>query len=216
VRGKPGISPGQLALVRVLRFAENLTDRQAADAVRGRIDWKYALSLELTDPGFDHTVLTGFRQRLINHGLEEKVLDLLLARLTELGMVKAEGRQRTDSTHVLAAVRAVNRLEFLAETLRAALEALSAAARAGWPTTSMPNGCNGMAPEPTLIGFPRAEDKRTTMAVQVGADGFELLEATHAGHAPAWLREVPAVAVLRRVWIRQYHRTITDGTQEVT
>ena len=73
-----------------------------------------------------------------------------------------------------------------------------------------------MAPEPTLIGFPRAEDKRTTMAVQVGADGFELLEATHAGHAPAWLREVPAVAVLRRVWITQYHRTITDGTQEVT
>jgi transposase len=108
-RGKPGISPGQLALVTVLQFAENLTDRQAADAVRGRIDWKYALGLELTDPGFDHTVLTGFRQRLINHGLEEKVLDLLLARLAELGMVKAGGRQRTDSTHVLSAVRSVNR-----------------------------------------------------------------------------------------------------------
>jgi transposase len=115
VRGKPGISPGQLALVTVLQFVENLTDRQAADAVRGRIDWKYALSLELTDPGFDHTVLTGFRQRLIDHGLEEKVLDLLLARLAELGMVKAGGRQRTDSTHVLAAVRAINRLEFLTE-----------------------------------------------------------------------------------------------------
>jgi transposase len=65
-RGKPGISPGQLALVTVLQFAENLTDRQAADAVRGRIDWKYTLGLELTDPGFDHTVLTGFRQRLID------------------------------------------------------------------------------------------------------------------------------------------------------
>ena len=61
VRGRPGISPGQLALVTVLQFAENLTDRQAADAVRARIDWKYALGLELTDPGFDHTVLTGFR-----------------------------------------------------------------------------------------------------------------------------------------------------------
>jgi hypothetical protein len=56
------------------------------------------------------------------------VLDLLLTRLAELGVVKAGGRQRTDSTHVLAAVRAVNRLEFLTETLRAALEALSAAA----------------------------------------------------------------------------------------
>lgn len=109
-------------------FAENLTDRQAADAVRGRIDWKYALGLELTDRGFDHTVLTGFRQRLIDHGLEERVLDLLLARLTELGVVESGGRQRTDSTHVLAAVRSVNRLEFLTETLRAALEALAAAA----------------------------------------------------------------------------------------
>ncbi|MGH4009451.1 MAG: transposase [Pseudonocardiaceae bacterium] len=128
VRGKPGISPGQLALVTVLQFAENLTDRQTADAVRGRIDWKYALGLDLTDPGFDHTVLTGFRQRLIDHGLEEKVLDLLLSRLGELGVVKTGGRQRTDSTHVLAAVRSVNRLEFLAETLRAALEALAAAA----------------------------------------------------------------------------------------
>jgi transposase len=96
VRGKPGISPGQLALVTVLQFAENLTDRQAADAVGGRIDWKYALGLELSDPGFDHTVLTGFRQRLIDHGLDERVLDLLLARLAELGVVKAGGRQRTD------------------------------------------------------------------------------------------------------------------------
>src|SRR5262245_46752707 len=121
--GRPGISPGQLALVTVLQFAENLTDRQAADAVRARIDWKYALGLELTDPGFDHTVLTGFRQRLLDHGLEEKILDLLLARLSERGLVKpvADGRQRTDSTHVLAAVRSANRLEFLAETLRAAL-----------------------------------------------------------------------------------------------
>jgi transposase len=71
IRGKPGISPGQLALVTVGQFVENLTDRQAADAVRGRIDGKYCLGLELTDPGFDHTVLTGFRQRLIDHGLEE-------------------------------------------------------------------------------------------------------------------------------------------------
>src|SRR5687767_3211705 len=117
VRGRPGISPGQLALVTVLQFAENLTDRQAADAVRARIDWKYALGLELSDAGFDHTVLTGFRQRLIEHGLEETLLDVLLARLCERGLLRAGGRQRTDSTHVVAAVRSANRLEFLAETL---------------------------------------------------------------------------------------------------
>src|SRR5918998_4982314 len=154
VAGKPGISPGQLALVTVLQFVENLTDRQAADAVRGRIDWKYALGLELTDPGFDHTVLTGFRQRLIDQGLEEKVLDLLLVRLAELGMVKPGGRQRTDSTHVLAAVRSVNRLEFLAETLRAALEALSAAAPDWLANPIDAEWGQRYGAGPTLIGFP--------------------------------------------------------------
>ena len=215
VRGKPGISPGQLALVTVLQFVENLTDRQAADAVRGRIDWKYALSLELTDPGFDHTVLTGFRQRLIDHGLEEKVLDLLLARLAELGMVKAGGRQRTDSTHVLAAVRAVNRLEFLTETLRAALEALSAAAPDWLATHIDAEWVHRYGARADSYRLPQGQDKRTTMAMQVGADGFDLLDAIHADHAPAWLREVPSVVVLRTVWITQYHRTITDGRQEV-
>jgi transposase len=216
VRGKPGISPAQLALITVLQFAENLTDRQAADAVRGRIDWKYALGLELTDPGFDHTVLTGFRQRLIDHGLEEKVLDLLLARLTELGVVKAGGRQRTDSTHVLAAVRAVNRLEFLAETLRAALEALSVAAPDWLAAHIDAEWVQRYGARADSYRLPQGEDKRTKLAVQVGMDGFDLLEAVHADHAPAWLREVAAVVVLQTVWITQYHRTVTDGRQEVT
>lgn len=131
VRGRPGISPGQLALVSVLQFAENLTDRQVAHAVRARIDVKYLLGLELTDPGFDFTVLTGFRQRLLDHGLEERLLDVLLERLAGEGLVSAGGRQRTDSTHVLAAVRRLNRLEFVGETLRGGLEALAAAAP-GW------------------------------------------------------------------------------------
>jgi transposase len=216
VRGKPGISPAQLALITVLQFAENLTDRQAADAVRGRIDWKYALGLELTDPGFDHTVLIGFRQRLIDHGLEEKVLDLLLARLTELGVVKAGGRQRTDSTHVLAAVRAVNRLEFLAETLRAALEALSVAAPDWLAAHIDAEWVQRYGARADSYRLPQGEDKRTKLAVQVGMDGFDLLEAVHADHAPAWLREVAAVVVLQTVWITQYHRTVTDGRQEVT
>src|SRR5919197_2674879 len=64
-RGRPAVSPARLALVLVLQFAEGLTDRQAADAVRGRIDWKYALGLDLCDPGFDASVLTEFRARLL-------------------------------------------------------------------------------------------------------------------------------------------------------
>jgi len=84
-RGRPGWSPGRLALVTVLQMAEDLTDRQAAEAVRERLSWQYALGLELDDPGFDHTVLSEFRSRVVEHGLEERVLDLLLARLAEEG-----------------------------------------------------------------------------------------------------------------------------------
>jgi len=65
-RGQPAESPWHLALATVFQFAEGLSDREAADAVRSRIDWKYALSLELTDPGFDHTVLSEFRSRLLS------------------------------------------------------------------------------------------------------------------------------------------------------
>jgi transposase len=63
--GQPAQPPWRLALVTLLQFAEGLSDRQAANAVRGRIDWKYVLRLELTDPGFDASVLSEFRTRLI-------------------------------------------------------------------------------------------------------------------------------------------------------
>ncbi|WP_456302978.1 transposase, partial [Streptomyces mirabilis] len=109
-RGRPAISPGALALVSVLQYAEGLSDRQAADQVRARMDWKFLLALELDDPGFDFTVLGDFRSRLIMHGLEERVLEAMLARLSEAGLLRAGGRQRTDSTHVLAAVRTLNRM----------------------------------------------------------------------------------------------------------
>src|SRR5271170_2640432 len=111
-RGRPAVSPGALAVVSVLQYAEGLSDRQAADQVRARIDWKFLLGLELDDPGFDFTVLGDFRSRLIGHGLEERVLEAVLARLSGAGLLRAGGRQRTDSTHVLAAVRTLNRMEF--------------------------------------------------------------------------------------------------------
>src|SRR5215210_2343826 len=110
-RGQPAEAPARLALILVMQFAENLTDRQAADAVRGRIDWKYALGLELTDAGFDHSVLSGFRTRLIEGQAEQRLLTVMLDLLQQRGLLQARGRQRTDSTHVLAAIRTMNRLE---------------------------------------------------------------------------------------------------------
>ena len=128
VWGQPGLPPWRLALVTIMQFRENLADRQAAEAVRARIDWKYLLSLELTDPGFDFSVLSEFRDRLLAGSAEELLLEKLLERCRVLGLLTAGGQQRTDSTHVLAAVRVLNRLELVAETLRAALNAVATVA----------------------------------------------------------------------------------------
>lgn len=127
-RGQPAFAPWRLALITIMQFLENLSDRQTADAVRSRIDWKYALSLELTDSGFDYSVLSGFRERLITNEQQSLLFDRVIELLRAKNLLKARGKQRTDSTHVLASIRVMNRLELVAETLRAALNELTAAA----------------------------------------------------------------------------------------
>jgi len=130
-RGRPGWPPSRLAVVTVLQRAENLSDRMAAEAVRTRLDWKYLLGLPLEDPGFDHSVLPEFRAKVASAGLEQVPLDALLERLSADGLVQAGGKQRTDSTHVVAAVAELNQLDLAGESVRAAVEAL-AAAHPGW------------------------------------------------------------------------------------
>jgi len=209
-QGRPAASPGGLALVSVLQYAEGLSDRQAADQVRARMDWKFLLGLELDDPGFDFTVLGDFRDRLIRHGMEEKVLEAVLARLSGAGLLRAGGRQRTDSTHVLAAVRTLNRMEFVGETLRAALEALAAAAP-GWLAPLIgPEWADRYGARIDSYRFPKGEDARARWLGQVGRDGFTLLDAVTAPGAPGWLGQVPAVVTLRRAWDQQYRR---DGEE---
>lgn len=115
-------------LATILQFAEGLSDRQAAEAVRSRIDWKYVLRLELTDPGVDASVLCEFRCRLIQGEAEYLLFDTLLNWCRDRQLVKAGGRQRTDSTHILAAVRALNRMELVGETMCHALNHLAVAA----------------------------------------------------------------------------------------
>lgn len=215
VRGAPGISPAQLAMVTVLQFTENLTDRQAADAVRGRLDWKYCLGLALTDEGFDFSVLSEFRSRLAGAGLERAVFELLLERLKAAGLVKPGGRARTDSTHVLGRIRDLNRLELAGETLRAALEALAAAAP-GW-LAGVIDASWQQAYGQRIAGarLPAAESARAQLAVRYGTDGYRLLEAVCAPSAPHWLRELSAVQVLRQVWVQQYYRVIDEHGEKV-
>jgi transposase len=205
--GQPGLPPWRLALVTIMQFRENLADRQAAEAVRARIDWKYLLGLELTDPGFDFSVLSEFRDRLLAGSAAELLLDKLLERRRALGLLKTRGQQRTDSTHVLAAIRVMNRLELVAETLRAALNALA---------TVAPDWLQALAPlawyersskriEDTRL--PQSTASRDAYAQTVGEDGFHLLEALDAPETPAGLRELPVIATLRQTWQRHYERS---------
>jgi transposase len=202
--GQPAEAPARLALATVLQFVEGLSDRQAADAVRGRIDWKYALGLELADPGFDHTVFSEFRSRLVAGQAEQLLLDTLLDRARELGLLQKRGRQRTDSTHVLAAVRVLNRLERVGETLRATLNALA---------TVAPEWLQAWAPAEWYARYgervenyylPKSDQARLALAAVIGADGQILLAALERATEHSWLREVPAVKMLRRVWAEQY------------
>ena len=203
--GQPAYAPWRLALVTLMQFREGLSDRQAADAVRGRIDWKYLLALDLADAGFDHSVLCGFRGRLLDGNAAERLLDTT----REGGLLKARGRQRTDSTHVLAAVRDLNRLELLGETLRAALNALAVTAP-GWLRAVAPPEWHGRYDRRVEdMRLPDAGPKRDAYAVQVGSDGFQLLAALDGPEASKNLRHLPEVGVLRRVWARHFERDTT-------
>src|SRR5712692_1131197 len=186
-RGQPAAAPWRLALVSVLQYAEGLSDRQAADAVRSRLDWKYALSLELTDPGFDASVLSEFRTRLVAGRAEYQLLDAMLARFQAAGLLKARGRQRTDSTHVLAAIRALDRLETVGETVRHALNTLAVVAPAWLQPHLDPAWLERYGPRFELYRLPKAPAGRTALAEQIGADGFRLLAAVAAPDAPDWL-----------------------------
>lgn len=203
-RGQPAAAPWRLALVTVFQFQEGLSDRQAADAVRGRIDWKYALGLDLTDPGFDASVLSEFRSRLVEHQASERLLDVLLEQFKARGWISARGKQRTDSTHVLGAVRLLNRLELVGETLRAALEDVATVAPQ-WLTSWVPQPWFERSSRRIEQGrLPKGERERQQYAEQIGADGALLLARVQQDDAPAVVRDLPAVQELGIVWQQQY------------
>ena len=202
--GQSAIPPWRLALVTVMQFRENLSDRQAAEAVRSRIDWKYLLRLELTDTGFNYSILSEFRGRLLAGNVEHLLLDKLLERCQELGLVKAGGKQRTDSTRVLGAIRSLNRLEVVGETLRAALNDLAVLA---------PEWLQQIAPEAWYGRYGRRiEDyrlpskpaERIAYAQQVGEDGDYLLKCLADSEIAAEGKALKTVQALEELWPYHY------------
>lgn len=209
VQGQPAEAPGRLALVALLQFMEGLTDRQAADAVRTRIDWKYLLCLELTDRGFDHTVLSEFRTRLLEHGSERRLFHAILTLAMERGWVEAGGRQRTDSTHVLGAMHVLSRIEVVAETLRHTLNVLATSAPQWLRAHTDPSWAERYADHPSDYRLPKGEAKRIALAEQIGADGMTLLTDLYSDATRLDLHALPAVEIMRQVWVQNF--MVQDG-----
>jgi transposase len=198
-------------LVTLLRFAERLSDRQAADAMRGRIDWKYVLALPLADPGFDASVLCEFRARLVAGEAEHLLFDADIEIARGGNLLRAGGRQRTDATHVLSAVRGLNRLACVLEAMRHALGALAVAAPAWLAAHARPHWVERYEPHGLGERYPRGAPKRKGLATSIGEDGHALLSAVFSDDAPDWLRQLPAIDVLRRIWIQQFYLA-ADGS----
>jgi transposase len=203
-KGQPAESPGRLALITIMQFAEGLSDRQTAEAVRARIDWKYALGLELTDPGFDFSVLSEFRTRMLQNERQAHLLDRLLDVLKQRGWLKARMRQRTDSTYVLAAIRTLNRLELVGETMRQALNALAQAEPDWLRQVAPPDWFPRYAQRFDLLRLPKKPAERQQLIETIGRDGMTLLEAVRRAPPGDGLRTLPAVELLRQMWLQQF------------
>ena len=203
--GQPAESPGRLALVTIMQYLEDLTDRQAAEAVRSRIDWKYMLGLKLDDPGFDYSVLSEFRQRLLEGKAEALLLEKVLERCEALDLLKGKKKQRTDSTHVIASVRALSLLELVGETMRRVLDEAAQVAPDWLRAKMKPDWVKRYARRFDSYSLPTSKARREELAVAIGEDGFYLLQAIYSETSPQVLNTSPKVEILRRIWIQQFY-----------
>jgi len=205
-RGRPAEAPWRLALVTVLQAVEGLTDRQAAACLYTRLDWLYALALPLDDPGFDYSILSDFRQRLLSAQAEDLILEPILQLCRERGWLKARGKQRTDATAVLARVRALSSLESVGESMRAALNAVAAQEPQWLQAHLNPEWFDRYVHRFELARFPKAETQRQLLRQQVGEDVAHLLACLQEVQTPQWLRSLPEVRLLRQVFAQHYEQ----------
>ncbi|MGH2478755.1 MAG: IS1182 family transposase [Ktedonobacteraceae bacterium] len=207
-RGRGALAPWRLAMVVVLQAVENLSDAQAAEMVRGRLDWKYALSFPLDDTGFDASILTDFRQRLVEHEAQELLLEPILRLCVERGWIVPKGKQRVDSTMVLSQARRLSSLESVGETLRVALNAL-AEEEPDWVLSVVSEDWfDRYVHRFELQRFPKGKAAQEALVQAVGEDGWTVLEAVKQPGAPKGLAELEEVHLLKRVWEQHYERTL--------
>jgi transposase len=216
--GREALSPSMLAMVTLFQFHEKVPDREAAEMVAVRLDWKYALHLPLDYTGFDFSVLCDFRRRILEHGKEALVFEAILDRVKALGFIKKRGKARTDSIAVLGAVRALSILETVSESLRLAVRAIEGADPA-WAEETIPGSFREqygrMRPDYRL-----SQEEREAALRQTGEDGYWLLDRIDASASRTCLG-AEAVGVMRTVWGQRYDRVegkvaLRQGTVECT
>lgn len=208
--GQPAEAPWRLALVLIVQHAEGLSDREASDAVRDRITLRYLLGLEYDNPGFDYSILSRFRQRLIKADAESRLLDAIVEKCRQQGLLKERGKARTDSTRILSSVRRINRLELIGETLRTTLNRLAVVAPE-WLQEQVDNSWySRYAKRFEKEKKPRGAEKAMALAEQIGRDGIQLMTALYHPASPKYLAELPEVEMLRRCWIGQFW--LEEGT----
>jgi transposase len=200
--GKPAIQPVDLLFVLAFQALEQLGDRAAADALRLRLDWKYALHLPLEYPGFYFRVLSDFRERLLAHAASARLFEQLLSQLRTLGLLKRRGRQRTDSLAILTQVRQLTRLELVVETLRLAVRALLVA-QPSWVRVSVPPTWEELYGS-RCVAERLSDAERARLQAETGQNGQWLLERLAEPSAPTGLTTLPEVVTLRTVWTQQY------------
>lgn len=232
--GQPAVDPWRLALVTIMQYMLGMSDREAADAVSARLDWKYALGLEADSDGFDASVLCEFRTRLVEGDKITLLLDKVLEVCKADGLIKVRGQQRTDSTHIVGAVRALSRLELVQECMRHALDEITQEAPQ-WLATHVrqeaPEWAERYGAQASNMRLPRTDSKRQVLAEQIGRDGFVLmtwlhqegvLTAADGRRKQRLLWELLAVETLRQVWIQQFYCNedlktgTTTGAEEQT
>ena len=158
------------------------------------------------DTGFDFSVLSKFRERLLSGAQEQRLFEQMLAQLRQAGLLKSGGQQRTDATHIMAAVRSLNRLELVGEALRQALNALAVVAPE-WLQSWVPAEWFEQYSVPiNEYRLPSQKPEREKMALAIGKDGLTLLERVYGVQEMPWLGSLPAVETLRRIWIQQYYQ----------
>ena len=200
--GQPGFSPVILALVMVFQFMEKLPDRQAAEALRMRLDWKYALHLSLDDEGVNFSVLSEFRDRLIDGQAEGRVFETLVAQIRAMGLIKPQGKQRSDSIAMLSKVRWLSRLEIAVETLRLAVVSL-VKVDGEWSSAILPPSWEDKYGE-RFVKERYTEKEWKEYETNIGNDGQWLLKRLAEEGAPKELRELADVKLMETVWTQQF------------